>query len=168
VEGIPLSHDIFSETAITHLAGFEGCRQLVRVVASSVQAALFLFGNYNLLKRSGGAMKFSKGMFVIAIIVPLIAGLNGCSSSMIGVREGSDQVHQADAILVGGCQSKGKVNVSVLTKVGVLFGRSSEDVEANLLQMARNNALDAGADTLVKGESQEFGKRTFEMYKCQP
>jgi hypothetical protein len=112
-------------------------------------------------------MQFSKGILVISVMLPLVAGLSGCASTMIGVREGSDRVSLADADQVGSCQSKGKIVVSVLTKV-VIIPRSEEAVEANLLQLARNNAVDAGADTLVKGESQEFGKRTFEMYKCRP
>ena len=43
-----------------------------------------------------------------------------------------------------------------------------EAVEDNLYQLARNNAVDAGADTLVKGESKKFGERSFGMYKCRP
>jgi hypothetical protein len=112
-------------------------------------------------------MQFSKGILAISVVLPLIAGLSGCASTMIGVREGSDRVSLADADQVGSCQSKGKIVVSVLTKVGII-PRSEKEVEANLFQLARNNAVDAGADTLVKGESQEFGKRTFEMYKCRP
>lgn len=112
-------------------------------------------------------MHFSKGILVITIVLPLIAGLSGCASSLIGEREGSERVSLADANQVGGCQSKGKTIVSVLAKVGFL-NRHEEVVEDELLQMARNDAVDAGADTVVKGESQEFGKRTFELYKCRP
>ena len=112
-------------------------------------------------------MKISKKMLVIAVIVPLIAGLNGCASSLIGVRAGADRVSIADAQQVTACQSKGKTIVTVLSKVGII-NRSEEDVEANLYQLARNNAVDSGADTLVKGDSQAFGKRTFEMFKCRP
>jgi len=112
-------------------------------------------------------MKFSKGMLIIAVIVALIAGLSGCASSLIGVREGADRVSLADVNQVGGCQSKGDIIVSVFAKSGII-SRFPEDVEDNLFQLARNNAVDAGADTLVKGESKEFGKRTFAMYKCRP
>jgi hypothetical protein len=112
-------------------------------------------------------MQFYKGMLVISVILPLIAGSSGCASRMIGVHEGADRVSLADANQVGGCTSKGKTIVSVLAKVGFL-NRNAEDVEANLYQLALNDAVDAGADTVVKGESQEFGKRTFEMYKCRP
>jgi hypothetical protein len=112
-------------------------------------------------------MLFSKNLFVIAVIVALSSGLSGCASSLIGVKAGADRVSLADANQVTACQSKGKTIVTVLAKVGLIY-RSDEDVEANLFQLARNNAVTDGADTLVKGESTEFGKRTFDMYKCRP
>jgi hypothetical protein len=109
-------------------------------------------------------MQFSKGILAIVAIVPLFAGLSGCANNIfIGVREGADRVSLADANQVAGCQSKGGITISVFAK-----GRIEKDVEANMYQMARNNAVDAGADTVVKGESKEFGKRTFDMYKCRP
>ncbi len=112
-------------------------------------------------------MRFSKGILVVTVTVSLIAGLSGCASSLIGEHPGTDRVSQADANQVGGCQSKGTIIVSVLAKVGFII-RDAVDVEANLYQMARNDAVDAGADTIVAGESPEFGKRTFKMYKCRP
>lgn len=112
-------------------------------------------------------MRFSKGMSVITVVLPLIAGLSGCASSLIGVHPGADRVSLAEANQVGACQSKGKTIVSVLAKIGFI-NRLEEVVEADLYQVARNDAADTGADTLVKGESQEFGKRTFDMYKCRP
>ncbi|HUX89381.1 MAG TPA: DUF4156 domain-containing protein [Gallionellaceae bacterium] len=112
-------------------------------------------------------MQLSKSVLIITTIISLTFGLGGCASSLIGVREGAERVSLADANQVAGCQSKGKTIVSVLTVVGFI-NRSKEDVEANLYQLARNDAVDAGADTLVKGESTAFGKRTFEMFKCRP
>lgn len=112
-------------------------------------------------------MRFIKRLLVITVAVPLIVGMNGCASSMIGVRSGSDRVSLAEKNQVGGCQPKGRIIVSVLAKIGFIK-RSTSDVEANLFQLARNEAVDASADTLVKGESQEPGTRTFELYKCRP
>ena len=60
----------------------------------------------------------------------------------------------------------GKVTVSVMTEFG-FYTRSADDVESNLVQMARNSAIDSGADTIVKEEMTEYGRRTFETYKCQ-
>ncbi|WP_283743449.1 DUF4156 domain-containing protein [Sideroxydans sp. CL21] len=109
-------------------------------------------------------MQFSKGILAIVVIVPLIAGSSGCANNiLIGVHEGADQVTLAEANQVASCQSKGSVIVSVFAKY-----RIEKDVEANLYQLARNEAVDAGADTVVKGDSSEYGKRTFKLYKCRP
>jgi hypothetical protein len=109
-------------------------------------------------------MQLSKGMLAIVAIVPLFGGLNGCANNIfIGVREGVDLVSLAERSQVSSCQSKGGITISVFAK-----GRIEKDVEANMYQMARNNAVDVGADTVVKGESPEFGKRTFIFYKCRP
>ena len=114
-------------------------------------------------------MQLSKGTLAIAAMVPLIAGLCGCASAFIGVREGADRVSLAEAAQVTGCQSKGGITISIFAKAGKTgITRSEKDVEDNMYQMARNNAVDVGADTIVKGESPEFGKRTFGLYKCRP
>jgi hypothetical protein len=112
-------------------------------------------------------MKHAKGLMGVIASATLIVGLGGCASSLIGVHEGTDRVSLADANQVGGCQSKGTNIVSVLAKIGFI-NRNPEDVEANLYQLALNDAVDAGADTIVKGESSEFGKRAYKMYKCRP
>ena len=112
-------------------------------------------------------MQRFKTISVIVSIAPLIAGLSGCASDMIDVRKGSEQVPLVEANQVGSCQPKGEINVSVLAEVGFI-SRSVEAVEANLLQLARNGAIDSGGDTVVKGNSPEFGKRTFAIYKCKP
>jgi hypothetical protein len=109
-------------------------------------------------------MQFSKRMFTVVAAVPLFAALSGCANNIfIGVHEGADLVTLAEANQVSGCQSRGTVIVSVFSKY-----RIEKDVEANLYQMARNEAVDAGADTVVKGDSPEFGKRAFKLYKCRP
>jgi hypothetical protein len=58
---------------------------------------------------------------------------------IIEVRQGSDDVVLMQASQIACCQSKGDITVSVLAKEG-LISRSEEDVEANLLQLARNGA----------------------------
>lgn len=112
-------------------------------------------------------MQFPKGMLAIAAITPMIIGVGGCASSLIEVRQGSDRVALVDASQVGNCQSKGEINVSVLAEAGFI-SRSAEAVEANLLQLARNGAVDAGGDTVVRGNSPDFGKRTYAIYRCHP
>jgi Domain of unknown function (DUF4156) len=111
-------------------------------------------------------MQFSKAKLVITTVVVLIAVLSGCASNLVEVRLGSERVSLADANQIGDCQSKGKINVSVLAELGFI-SRSAEAVQANLLQLARNSAVDAGGDTVVKESSPDFGKGIFAIYKCR-
>jgi hypothetical protein len=115
-------------------------------------------------KMSFSANRMPLTALALSLTMTLLAG---CASRMIGERIGSDQIVLADAAGVANCQSKGKVNVSVMSEVA-FYTRSAESVEANLLQMARNAAVDNGGDTVVKGASMEYGKRSFEVFKCKP
>lgn len=102
------------------------------------------------------------------LLLPLAAALllGGCSSTLIGERIGADQVALADATQVSKCKSLGRTTLSVLSSLGPIT-RSAEAVEDNLLQMARNEAVDKGGDTVVKGASMEYGKRSYEIFKCK-
>ncbi len=109
-------------------------------------------------------MRISKGILAIVAILPLFAGVSGCADNIfIGVHPGADRVSLAEANQVANCKPMSGIIISVFAK-----GRVEQDVEANMYQMARNKAADDGADTVVKGESTEFGKRAFSFYKCRP
>ena len=112
-------------------------------------------------------MKFTKNKLTTSIMIPLILSLGACASHLIDVRSGSERVSVADANQVTKCESKGNLTGSVLTEVG-LFTRSVEAVEANLLQLALNGAVDKGGDTVVKKDTTRYGERTFDIYKCRP
>lgn len=103
------------------------------------------------------------------VIVPVLASLalGGCASSMIGVQPGADQVAVARPDQVAQCKEIGKTTVSVLAEVGFI-SRGVANVDANLQQLARNEAVNQGGDTVVPGERPEVGKRTFTIYKCRP
>ncbi|MGZ3158462.1 MAG: DUF4156 domain-containing protein [Burkholderiaceae bacterium] len=109
-------------------------------------------------------MQIFRGILIVAAIAS-IAALGGCSSALIDKRIGAELVGVEEASQVANCQSKGKVTINVLSKLGFV-NRSVEAVDANLLQMARNSAVDAGGDTLVKGERADVGIQTFSIYKC--
>ena len=93
--------------------------------------------------------------------------LGGCASNFIDVRAGSDRVSLAQASQVGHCKPVGKTTVSVTAKVGI-YNRSIADVDADLLQLARNDAVDIGGDTVVASERPDVGKRVFLIYRCRP
>ncbi|MBA0014962.1 MAG: DUF4156 domain-containing protein [Nitrosomonadaceae bacterium] len=112
-------------------------------------------------------MKFTNKKLIASIMLPLVLSLGACASHLIDVRSGSERVSVADANQVSSCESKGRLMGSVLTEVG-LFTRSVEAVEANLLQLALNGAVDKGGDTVVKKDTTRYGERTFDIYKCRP
>jgi hypothetical protein len=120
-----------------------------------------------LCKEMKDIMRPLKNIINATVVIALLVGLGGCASSLIGSHQGADRVLLVEASQARSCVSKGETTVSVLSRI-LFFNRSADAVEANLLQMARNDAVDSGADTLVKGDSQKFGERTFGLYKCRP
>jgi len=111
-------------------------------------------------------MQFSKKLTGLVALGLLAGGLSGCASKLIGERIGADQVVLAKESEVSKCKSLGRSTLSVLSSLGPIT-RSAEAVEENLLQMARNEAIDKGGDTVVKGNSLEYGKRSYEVFKCK-
>lgn len=111
-------------------------------------------------------MQFSKKWIGLVGLGLVAGGLTGCASSMIGERVGAEQVVLAKEADVAKCKSLGRSTLSVLSSLGPIT-RSAEAVEENLLQMARNEAIDKGGDTVVKGNSLEYGKRSYEVFKCK-
>ena len=92
--------------------------------------------------------------------------LCGCANSFLKPIEGSERVLLLNAHQVTHCQSLGKISVNVVTKVGI-YTREANAVEANLLQLGQNNAIELGGDSLVKDVTPEFGKQVFAVYKCK-
>ena len=106
-------------------------------------------------------------LFRLGASAVLLATLSACVTHLVEVRDGSDAVAVLEAKDIGNCKYLGSIAVSVLSEVGI-YTRSADAVEADLLQLARNGAVDAMGDTVVKGNSLEFGKRSYRMYKCLP
>ena len=102
----------------------------------------------------------------IGITCASAALLSGCANSFLKPAEGSERVLLMSAVQVSNCKSLGKISVNVVTKVG-LYNRDADAVDANLLQMGQNNAIEVGGDTLVKDISSEYGKQVFAVYKCK-
>jgi hypothetical protein len=120
------------------------------------------FVKYIILIGSPGKVMFKSSIYFVLVLVSLL----GCSSQLIKAKEGADLIKLVEQSDTTGCEGKGSVTVSVLTKLG-FFTRSVESVEENLIQLARNSAVDVGGNTIVKGELLEFGKRSFLVFQCK-
>lgn len=104
--------------------------------------------------------------FKILPIIVLIISLMACSSKVVEVKPNSEQISVTEKQFVSQCRSLGKVTSSITTKIGI-YTRDIDTVEANLLQLAKNSAVTEGADTVVKGQSVQYGEREFELFKCR-
>jgi hypothetical protein len=102
----------------------------------------------------------------IALACISAALLCGCANSFLKPAEGSERVLLLNTNQVANCKSLGKISVNVVTKVGI-YTREANAVEANLLQLGQNNAIELGGDSLVKDVTPEFGKQVFVVYKCK-
>jgi hypothetical protein len=102
----------------------------------------------------------------IAMTCASAALLSSCVSSFLKPAEGSERVLLMNPAQVTNCKSLGKISVNVVTKVGI-YTRDADAVEANLLQLGQNNAIELGGDTLVKDMTPEFGRQVFAVYKCK-
>ena len=102
----------------------------------------------------------------IAVTLASATLLSGCANTFLKPAEGSERVLLMKPNQITHCQSLGKVNVNVVTKLGI-YNRDADAVEANLLQLGQNNAIDLGGDTLVKDMTPEFGRQIFAVYKCK-
>ena len=100
------------------------------------------------------------------VVVGTTIVMVGCASKLIGNHVGADQVALAEPAQTAPCKAIGSVTVSVLATVGFV-SRGVDAVESNLLQMAKNDAVDLDGDTVVRGLSKEFGSRNFDIFKCR-
>jgi hypothetical protein len=102
--------------------------------------------------------------FLNNILISLCFLLLTSCAKFVDIKDGSDKI-----LLVktkpAGCISKGTVDVSVLAEIAYVK-RGDENIDKDLLQLAKNAAVSAKANTIYKNESTEPGKATFSMFKC--
>lgn len=97
---------------------------------------------------------------ILAATLPLAA----CSWG-IKLDSGGERVRTAWNGDVGGCRDMGKVTVSVLDRVGPV-NRSDTKVRDELEVMARNEAVELGADTIRPLGEPRDGQQSWAAYRC--
>ena len=97
----------------------------------------------------------------------MVASLAACSPNWVKPGPGADRVQVRAAGELSACQSRGSIDVSALDHVW-FYHRSQAAIDANLLQLARNGAVSAGANTVVAGARRAPGERDFLLYQCAP
>ena len=104
-----------------------------------------------------------KQVFWMTLIVVSV-GLTGCT--WVQLDEGADEVLLVSADRVANCEKLGRAHVQVAEQVGVIR-RHDHVVEENLQDVARNQAVEMGGDTIVPETEPEEGRQTFGVYRCR-
>lgn len=97
-------------------------------------------------------------------LLVLVASLASCT--WVKMDEGASSVRVAEGSDLSACESKGTVTASVKSKVG-FYERNDLKVAEELETMARNSAVDAGADTIQPVSEIADGEQKFAMYRCR-
>ena len=97
------------------------------------------------------------------VVIALAAITSGCT--WVKVSEKGSSVAVANPANVRGCENLSEVTVSVTSKVGIIK-RDNDKVATELANLARNEAVGLGGDTIVPSSTIENGKQSFNVYKC--
>lgn len=98
------------------------------------------------------------------LVLAMVATLGACT--WVKMDQGADQVRVAEGSDLSACENKGTVTASVRAKVG-FYERNDMKVEDELETMARNSAVEAGADTVQALGDVVDGEQKFGMYRCR-
>jgi len=89
--------------------------------------------------------------------------LSACN--WVAVTEAGETVRIATTAEIGECERLGRTNTQVRDRVGFV-DRSVENVQEELTGLARNEAAEMGANTIVAESVISGGRQTFGVYRC--
>lgn len=83
----------------------------------------------------------------------------------VDLKPQAEKVRILAAQEVGRCREVGRVSANTKDKIGFI-ARSRDSVQEEVNFLARNNAADMGADTLVPAGPLVDGEQAFKVYRC--
>lgn len=101
--------------------------------------------------------------FVLTTLITGTLLISGCT--WVDVKPAAQDVLILSKVRVANCQQLGTTDVSVADSVGFL-DRVPEDVANDLANLARNQAVDMGGDTITPLSEPHNGEQTFGVYNC--
>ena len=109
----------------------------------------------------------SKSRFLSLSILPAVASCFALAScTWVDPHPNTEYVSVAMIDEVEPCKRLGTAEVNTLAKVGFLE-RNDDKVHYELLQLARNEAVAIGGDTLVAKTEASEGRQSFWVYDCR-
>jgi hypothetical protein len=104
-----------------------------------------------------------KGVGVAALMIVVALGPGACT--WVKATPEGESVRVASADAVGACERKGKVTVSLKSRVAGVE-RKPTKVAAELATLARNEGSTLGGDTVVAESPVSDGSQVFGVYRC--
>jgi len=101
------------------------------------------------------------------LICPLLLATilsSGCT--WVGAKPGADDILLLPERRVQNCENLGRVEVSVLAKVGGL-DRHDDVIERDLQRLAKNHAVDKNGDTIAALSEVKDGEQRYGIYRCE-
>lgn len=96
----------------------------------------------------------------------LLAALSLASAcTWVDVKEGAEEVVVGKEGNTRGCEKLSEAKVKVADNVGPI-NRGAEKVAQELVNLAKNEAVSSGGDTIVPISEVEDGSQSFAIYNC--
>ena len=99
-----------------------------------------------------------------AVIVGVAALAGGCT--WVKLTEPGSNVRVGTVAQAASCTKLGATHAKTSTRIA-FFSRSPKKIDSELESLARNEAAEMGADTVVaQGPASSEGRRSFDVYRC--
>lgn len=95
--------------------------------------------------------------------LPLL--LAACGNSWVQVTPEGERVSLATAAEINNCRRIGVANVNALDSIGFV-NRGASRLQQELVNLARNEAGEAGGNRVVPESTIDEGRQTFGIYQC--
>ena len=101
----------------------------------------------------------------IALIAAVALFTGACNWAPLSTT--GESVRVGTVAQVSSCKKLGATHAKTSTKVGI-FTRNPRKIDEELEHLARNEAAEMGADTIVpQGPSSSEGRRSFDVFRCK-
>jgi len=91
--------------------------------------------------------------------------VSACGNSWVQLTPAGEQVSLATAAQIANCKRIGVANVNALDSIGFV-NRGANRLQEELVDLARNEAGEAGGNRVVPESTITEGRQTFGIYQC--
>lgn len=109
--------------------------------------------------------RFRATTYRLPLLAALVLLVSACGNSWVQLTPAGEQVSVATAAQISNCRRIGAANVNALDSIGFV-NRGASRLQEELVDLARNEAGDAGGNRVVPESTISEGRQTFGIYRC--